>query len=213
MNQKAHYIQKGNLVKPIYDRGLQAIDFECLNGTLKLKSFLKHPNKLWFHIPSHIFSKLGRIDFLPRCDFDFKKLQITLSLFNQQVLRYWRMLYKHNFSPNNTPIWNCHYITTRNKLLYNSSWMEHNIWSIRHLFNNNGSVMKQHKFISKYNIQISTIYYKRIISVIPNMMLHSTSQIVWNLSDYPPFPSTPFINGKDFKTGKKTFFSNCEIRL
>ncbi len=41
------------MIKQYKDGGLQAIDFDYINGTLKinwLKSFLNNP-KLWFHIP------------------------------------------------------------------------------------------------------------------------------------------------------------------
>lgn len=55
--KKVHYIKRANLTKDFKDGGLQAIDFECINGTLKinwLKSFLNN-NNLWFHIPREIF--------------------------------------------------------------------------------------------------------------------------------------------------------------
>lgn len=44
-----------------------------------------------------------------RCDFNIQKLPIKQSLFNQQVLLYWKMVYSHNFIPHSTPIWNNKY--------------------------------------------------------------------------------------------------------
>lgn len=94
--KKTHYIKKGNLTKPFEEDGLQAIDFETLNATLKLnclKSFLKNKHNFWFRIPNYIFSKLGGMAFILRCDFQIKKLPVKLSLFHQQVLLYWKMIY------------------------------------------------------------------------------------------------------------------------
>ncbi len=34
--RKAHYVKKGKLVKDYKEGGLQAIDFDCLNGTFKI---------------------------------------------------------------------------------------------------------------------------------------------------------------------------------
>lgn len=51
--KKTHYIKKTLLTKKYEDGGLEAIDFEFMNGTLKinwLKSLL-NTNNIWFHIP------------------------------------------------------------------------------------------------------------------------------------------------------------------
>ncbi len=61
--KKTHYIKKVEMIKQYKDGGLQAIDFDYINGTLKinwLKSFLNN-TKLWFHIPRELFKKLGGI--------------------------------------------------------------------------------------------------------------------------------------------------------
>lgn len=60
-----------------YEGGLKAFDTECINGTIKinwLRSFLK--NSFWTHIPSRVFTKLGGINLLLRCDYDQKKLPV-----------------------------------------------------------------------------------------------------------------------------------------
>lgn len=42
---------------------------------------------------------VGGIIFLLRCDFDPLELPFKLSNNHKQVLLYWKMLYKHDFSP------------------------------------------------------------------------------------------------------------------
>lgn len=115
--KKMHYVKRMEMTKKYKDGGLQAIDFDSINGTLKinwLKSFLNN-NSFWYRIAREIFKKLGGIDFLLKCDFIIQKLPIKLSLFHQQVMLYWKLLYNQNFTPNKTPIWNNRYITVKNK--------------------------------------------------------------------------------------------------
>ncbi len=95
-----HYIQRTEITKEYKDGGRQAIDFDLINGTLKmnwLKSFLNN-NSFWYHIPREIFNNLGGIQFLFKCDFNIQKLPVKLSLFHQQVLLYWKLLYNHNIT-------------------------------------------------------------------------------------------------------------------
>lgn len=56
--------------------------------------------------------------FFLRCYYDLKKLPVKLSAVYQQVLLYWKMIYKHNFSSHNVPLWNCRYAVFRNKSLF-----------------------------------------------------------------------------------------------
>lgn len=53
--------------------------------------------------PQRNFSKLGGIQFYCNVDYDLHKLPVKLSDFHKQVLLYWNLLYKHNFTPHNTP--------------------------------------------------------------------------------------------------------------
>lgn len=56
--RKAHYIKKATIVKDYKEGGLQAIDFDCMNGTFKinwLKNFLINNNSFWFCTPRNIF--------------------------------------------------------------------------------------------------------------------------------------------------------------
>ncbi len=101
--------------------------------------FVSHKDSFWFNIPNAIFGKLGGIDFLLCCDYDLQKLPVKLSDFHQQVLRYWNLIFKHNFTPHNTPLWNNRYIISNLKSLFLGTWMEKGIWAISHLMDNFGN--------------------------------------------------------------------------
>lgn len=59
-------MKRVEMTKDFKDGGLQAIDFDSINGTLKikwLKSFVNNKN-IWFHIPREFFKKIVGIEFL-----------------------------------------------------------------------------------------------------------------------------------------------------
>ena len=99
---KCQYIRKDDMVKLYEEGGVNAIDFEVMNGVLKLKwlkAFVSDVHSFWAIIPNMIFQKLGGIDFILRCDFHCTSLPVKLSTFHQQALLYWKLIYKHNFTP------------------------------------------------------------------------------------------------------------------
>lgn len=141
---RPHYIRKDQMVKEIKYGGLKVIDFDCLNGTLKinwLKFWFNKSDIFWYCIPNFIFNKIGGLKILIISDFAMNKLPIKLSEFHKQVLMYWKLIYVHNFSPHSTMIWNNRYILYRNKSLFYEEWMNRNIWSIVHLMNSNGDIL------------------------------------------------------------------------
>ena len=89
---RCQYIRKSYMVKSYEDGGLNVIDFDIMNGVLKLKwlkSFLTNRDSFWFIVPNMIFKEMGGIDFLLRCDFECSSLPVKLSAFHQQVL--WKL--------------------------------------------------------------------------------------------------------------------------
>ncbi|XP_013880656.1 uncharacterized protein LOC106529713 [Austrofundulus limnaeus] len=192
--KKTHYIKKTVLAKKYEDGGLEAIDFDYMNGTLKinwLKSFL-NTNNLWFHIPRQIFKMLGGIEFLLRCDFLIQKLPIKLSLFHQQVLLYWKLLYNHNFTPHNSPIWNNRYITVRNKSLFYKEWLDKGIWSPVHLVDNTGQFLSYNDFCLKYGYFTNVKTFKLVTKAIPDSILHLIKGIVTTSTNFT-YPQLPLI--------------------
>lgn len=203
--RKTHYIRQGNLIKSYEEGGLQAIDFDSLNGTLKinwLRSFVKNPNNVCFFIPEIIFSKLGGINFLLTCDFNVKKLPIHLSSFHQQVLLYWRLIYKHNFSPHNTPIWNCQFITTRYKSLFLQKWFEKGIWSLMHILNDSGNLMSFEEFSAKYSLQTEKKNFVKVIKAIPQNIIFTISSLFNNPRCRTPSLPLLLVNGCNITTTK-----------
>lgn len=60
--KKYHYIRKNDIIREYEDGGLKAIDFDIMNGVLKLKwlqSFVRNEHSYWFAIPSSLFKKFG----------------------------------------------------------------------------------------------------------------------------------------------------------
>lgn len=199
---KTHYIKKGTMVKEYEEGGVKAIDFDCINGTIKinwLRHFLKQPEQFWFHIPNEIFTKLGGIKFLLLCDYDLNKLPIKISSFHQQTLLYWRLIYKHNFSPHMTPLWNCRYVLHKNKSIFLQSWFDRGIWSVMHLLDCSGKILAFENFSTKYNITDKRLY-NQMVKAIPQAVLSMASDLLKNKIK-PSLPSL-MLNGyrlNDFK--------------
>lgn len=71
MNNKHNYLRKEDIVKSIEEGGLNAIDFDPVNGTINLKRlqyFIRKCESFWFDFPSKIFKSFDGIDFLLRCE-------------------------------------------------------------------------------------------------------------------------------------------------
>lgn len=145
-----------------------------MNGVLKVKwlqSFLRNGKEEWFSLPSLVFNKLGGIEFLLKCDFEISKLPVKLSAFHQQVLSYWKMIYKHNFSPHNVPLWNNRVILSKRKSMFMDDWMKKQIWSIMHLMDDNGNILQLEEFSNKYNLDCSVKDYFKVTQNIPAVLI------------------------------------------
>lgn len=85
---KPHYLKKSILCNPYSHGGLNVLDFNTSNTTLKikwLKNYKLGKNKMWYIIPNLIRISVGGIEFLLKCDFDSNKIPIQLSNFHKQV--------------------------------------------------------------------------------------------------------------------------------
>lgn len=137
-----------------------------------------------------------------KCDFNIQKLPVKLSLFHQQVLLYWNLLYNHNFTPHNTPIWNNRYITVKRKSLYNKDWLDKGIWSLIHLVESDGSVMSYETFCLKYDLVVNRSYFTSIVKAIPNSVLELTKGIVLSSINITPRLPHLLVGGCDFENIK-----------
>ena len=163
---------------------MKAIDFEIMNGILKIKwlrSFLRNDDEIWFSIPSLVFSKVGGIEFLLVCDFEISKLPIKLSKFHQQVLLNWKMMFKHNFSPHNVPLWNNRVILSRGRSMIMEDWMTKQIWSVIYIMDGNGNILELNDFNAKYNTSCSSGIYEKVSQNVPKALLQSIRNNIWNI--------------------------------
>lgn len=87
------------LVQNYEDGCLKAIDYDCMNGTMKLKWLKSYliVQTVFGSISlmyDNVYNQIG-LHILLKCDYNIK-LPSKLSSCNQQVLAYQQMLYKHN---------------------------------------------------------------------------------------------------------------------
>ncbi len=114
-----------------------------------------------------MFDSLGGIDFLLRCDFEPLKLSCKLSSFHSHVLLYWKLLYKHNFSPHSCSLWNNKYILINRKSVFFQDWMDKGVWSIVHIMDGNGNFLGYDDFCEKYNIICMQDLYVSLLKAVP----------------------------------------------
>lgn len=86
-------MKKKHLIQDTKNGGLKAIDFDCLNRTLKINRLR---SKIKYIDQNHLFSKVDGLNFLITY-FDVNKLPLSLSEYYKQILLYWILLHVHNF--------------------------------------------------------------------------------------------------------------------
>ncbi len=120
-----------------------------------------------------------------------------MSEFHKQVILYWKLIYKHNFSLHNSPIWNNRYILFRNKSLFIRDWWESGVWSVAHLLGKDGYFMDHSTFCGKYNILCDYKQYNKVLNCIPKAFVLLVSNTVPSITEVHHLPSL-IINGQDF---------------
>lgn len=147
-----HYIRERAMVREYEEGGFKAIDTDFINSTIKinwLRSFLKNENRVWFHIPNKILMKSGGIKLSLDVIMTLKKLPVKLSAFHELLL-YWKMIFRHNFRPCNTPLWKSRYMLLRNKSLFYKNWLDKGIWSMMYISDDTGNIMPFKFFCLKF---------------------------------------------------------------
>ncbi|XP_023816074.1 uncharacterized protein LOC111948249 [Oryzias latipes] len=122
---------------------------------------------------------------------------------------YWKLFSKHNYSLHNTPLWNCRYITIRNKSIFVPTWFENGIWSLMHLLNDDATLMSFDDFTAKYGSLTNRKEFEKIIEAINQNVVSSVSDLFHNdIYRHPTIPKL-LINGLNIATAK---LPNHEIR-
>lgn len=96
------------------------------------------------------------------------------------------MIYKHNFSPHNTPIWNCRYVLHKRKSILLQNWLENGIWSVMHLLDTTGNILTFPNFSSKFNITDEN-QYNIVVKAIPQAVKLLAKNLYQN-KVYPRLP-------------------------
>ncbi len=65
------------------------------------------------------------------------------------------LIFKHNFHPHKSVIWNNKYITFKNKSLFYRNWYNNGIILVRQLFKNNGNLFNYCEVLNYYKIPIT----------------------------------------------------------
>uniref|UniRef100_A0A8C6WYS4 Reverse transcriptase domain-containing protein n=1 Tax=Neogobius melanostomus TaxID=47308 RepID=A0A8C6WYS4_9GOBI len=197
---KCHYISKDDMIKSYQDGGGNAIDFDTMNGILKLKwlkTWLNNIHSIWYFIPNMLFNKMGGIHFLLKCDFEMSKLPVKLSDFHQQVLLYWKLIFKHNFTPHNSPIWNNRYITINRKSVYFDEWFSQGVWAVAHFLNDDGCILQYEGFCEKFQIHCTKRKYNQLVKAIPLSVRSMVKQDIFYSNTSPKLRHL-WIEGSDF---------------
>ncbi len=172
------------------------MDFSALNNTLKinwLKFCLNKPS-LWNFIPNFIFDQLGGLSFLLMCDYKIEKLPVKLSAFHAQALLAWKLIYKHNFSPQRYFIWNNRCILYKHKSIFLKSWFDKGIVLVSHLFNTQGYLMTYDEFLEHFNFPVTPKEFSLVLSAINSGIVSLFRDVI--LVDMPIVNLTDTVCGK-----------------
>ncbi len=99
---------------------INVIYFNTANCVFKKKWIQNYPKckgKIWNICPELIF-ELGGLELFLRCNLNINKVPIKLSSFHKQFCLIWMSIFKHNFSPHKSMIWNNKNITLKISLYF-----------------------------------------------------------------------------------------------
>lgn len=85
------------------------------------------------------------------------------------------LIYKHNFSPHKSSIWNNKYIKFKNKSLFYRNWYNNDIILVRQLFKDNGHLFNYCEFLNYYKIPVTAKEFAVVFDAIPNGLIQLLS--------------------------------------
>ncbi len=85
------------------------------------------------------------------------------------------LIFKHNFSPHKSVIWNNKYITFKNKSLFDRNGYNTGIILVRQLFKNNGNIFNYCEFLNYYKIPINAKEFAVVFDAIPSGLIQLLS--------------------------------------
>ncbi len=91
---------------------------------------------------------------------------VKLSTFHAQALLAWKLIYKHNFSPQRYFIWNNRCILYKHKSIFLKNWFDKGIVLVSHLFNTQGYLMTYEEFLVHFNFPVTPKEFSLVFSAI-----------------------------------------------
>ena len=142
--------------------GLQAPDPDILFKSLRLAwiSRLLIPDETtiepWKSIPSHFFKKYGGLNFLLRCNYDYKFLEKSgIPVFYRQILATFleiRNFYQHD-NGQDLILFNNKDIVIDGNSFFLQKWKEKGVISIQDILDNDGKPLTFKSFQDKFKIK------------------------------------------------------------
>ena len=162
------------------------IDFEIMERSLKIawiKRFTENSDAAWKAIPNHAVSQLGGLEFLVKCDYDLKLLNLDqLPEFYRTILCYWqefKLLTDNKEKPvRDQIIWNNRSICLDGKPIFISDWFKKGIIYIKDLLNTDLNFLSLAGLKEKYRIEFPFTVYYGLLNAIPKewkIALHNTT--------------------------------------
>ena len=117
------------------------IDFEIMERSHKIawiKRFTENSDAAWKAVPNHAVSQLSGLDFLVKCNYDLKLLNLDqFPEFYRTILRYWqelKLLTDNKEKPvRDRVIWNNRSICLDGRPIFISDWFKKGITYIKNL--------------------------------------------------------------------------------
>ena len=202
-NKKPDKIKRNIMCQDYANEGLRAPDPDVLFKSLRLSwiSRLLIPDETtiepWKAIPSHFFKKYGGLNFLLRCNYDYKFLEKSgIPAFYRQILANFlelRNLYQHD-NGQDLILFNNKDILIDGKSFFLQKWKENGVTSIQDILDNDGKLLTFQSFQDKFKIKSNFLNYLQVISAIPKHLLYKAKSLHRQespIADATTFSMTP----------------------
>ena len=141
--------------------GLRMVDLELQNKVFKLAwaARIIKTKLAWGIIGKSYFAGFGGFEFLLRCNYNISKMDITITPFYKDILRFWKDLYNYEIPTNfqeviSETLWNNQNILVSGKSVCYNEWLNKGVQHIADLLDDKGKFISYEQFIGKHNIHV-----------------------------------------------------------
>ena len=179
--KKKDKIKRTSMYQDFDKGGLRMTDVNLMFKALRLAwipRLLTAGDQNWCVVPRHLFSKMGGLNFLLKCNYDTKYFT-HLPTFYKEILEFFKelkILYGYDYA-NDLIIFNNKEILVDRKTVYHRDWMENGVISVKDLLNDDGNLLSFREFSDKFSCKTNFLQYYQIISAIPNHLLLKAKQL------------------------------------